>query len=156
MWQKHLAPWNDVVISTALWWALPSGFCAEDYSNHFMQVTWCMMTYLHACNELSFTRTRRVRKWHIAQKVLATSFELHVFALVWHVTIAFEAQYRLMKNLSKNGPKMEQDLFSRPFWPPRTRMGAPLDAPEHEKVELLSSCFDLGTLRISFWRLITA
>ena len=29
---------------------------------------------------------------------------------------------------------MEQDLFSRPFWLPRTIMGAPLDAQEHESV----------------------
>ena len=38
------------------------GFCAVDYSNDLMQVTWCMITYIHDGNELSFTRTRRVRK----------------------------------------------------------------------------------------------
>ena len=61
MWQKHMFLWN-VVISKALRCTSPNRFWAVDYSNHFMHVTWCMMTYIHACNKLSFTRSRRVRK----------------------------------------------------------------------------------------------
>ena len=38
------------------------GFCAVDDSHDFMQVTWCIMSYIHDCNELSFTWTKRVRE----------------------------------------------------------------------------------------------
>ena len=55
------------------------GFCAVDYSNDFMQVTRCMITYIHYCNVLSLHEPN-VFESDIDLKVLAIGFEL------WYVS----------------------------------------------------------------------
>ena len=67
-------------------------------------------------------------------------------ALFWDVTIAFEAQYGLTNNLSKNGWKMEQDSFSRPLWAPWITMGAAFGARRQQKRRIQGSRFPLEPL----------